>query len=472
MCKRKWVLRLTVFITAGILSMIVTGCGRIAGSGAPGNGSGKDPELAGRLNEFLSAFNENSSYKYSGTVLVARGDEIILEQGYGMADYDRNLPNKPESVFAAGSITKSFTAAAILQLQEKGLLNVDDPVSKYVGGNGWESKVTLRQLLTHTSGLPRDGIIPGKRYVSLDENVESVKKQSLLFDPGKNFSYSNAGYSILAAIIGKVSGKSYNEYIRENIFLPLGMNRSRCGTDASYANGQSVGYLLKTGKPLRLSIYDLSGETGSGNIYSTAYDLYKYERGICNGKILSKESSDWMFSPQWGDWSSGYGYGWEITEKYGRKRFSHGGNIAGGGYVSLIIRYPGEGFLLVFLSNNADKTALNAVSGTMEAIVCGKEYVIPEKTEKIKPDPEVLKQYAGEYDFGEGAMLSVGCRDGKLYSTADDGNLYELIPITGSRFYFQDHQWVQDEFVRDRENRGITLKIHNAGRVFEGKKVK
>lgn len=468
--------RAALLLTAGIaivfVSMFINGCDKNLSLNSNITEYEKNSDLAAKLDEFMTAYNLNSSYKYSGTILAAKDDEILLKKGYGMANYEKKISNQPDNVFAIGSITKSFTAVAILQLQEKGLLNVDDPVSKYIDGNTRGNDITIHHLLTHTSGYPRDGIISKKRHVSVDENVESIGKHSLLFEPGDDFSYSNAGYTILAAIIEKVSGKSYNNYIKENILSPLYMDKSRGGIDSSYADNQSIGYKITTNPPVRSSIYDLSCVTGSGNLYSTVDDLYKYDRALYSSKLLTEESIGKIFFPYWGDWNDGYGYGWQITEMFGHKKFYHGGTINEGGYVSLMIRYPEDEAVLIFLTNNTDNTALNAVSGTMEAIIFGKEYVIPEKAKNIQIAAEVLKQYAGMYDFGNGVQLSVNYKNGKLYSTADDGNLYELLPLSDKSFYYDDHQWIRGEFIINKDNNDVTLKIMNANRVFEGKKIK
>ena len=456
-------------LIASLFSLILNGCNTKTDLVAKVE---EKTDIASKLDEFMTSYNENSSYKYSGTILVAKGNEIFLNKGYGMANYEENIPNKPNSVFAIGSITKSFTAVAIMQLQENGLLDVNDPISKYIEGNKRGDDITIHHLLTHTSGLPRDGMTSGKRHVPLDQNVSYINKWPLLFEPGEGHSYSNAGYQLLAAIIEEVSGKSYNDYIKDHIFIPLEMEKSRGGVDASYADNQAIGYQMKTKNPAQLSIFNFSGITGSGNIYSTTEDLLKYHQGIYDKKLLKAESIDKMFSPQWGDWNNGYGYGWDITKGYNQKKISHGGNIGGGGYVSSLISYPESDYVIIFLTNNADYTALNVVSTTIEAIIFGEDYVIPEKTENIKIDSETLEQYAGDYEFEEGFFITVSYKNGKLYSTADDGNLYELLPISSTSFHFEDHQWIKTEFSVDKDNSSIKLKIRNINRVFEGAKVK
>ncbi|GAA0181315.1 hypothetical protein SH2C18_38650 [Clostridium sediminicola] len=472
MKKIKFILVTEALIMFLFLGCIICGCENKEKSISINTKEKNESDIGLKLDEYMKAYNENCSYKYSGTILVAKGDEILLNKGYGMANYKENVPNNSNSVFAIGSITKSFTAVGIMQLQEKGLLNVDDPISKYIEGHKRGDDITIHHLLTHTSGIKREGMFLGREEVPLDRNIDYINKNSLLFEPGEDYSYSNAGYNILAAIIEKVSGKSYNDYIRDNILIPLEMNTSRCGIDDSYVDNQSIGYEILTNDPKILSIYNFSCITGGGNIYSTVEDLYKYDRALYPEKLLNKESLEKIFTPHWGDCSYGYGYGWEITERFRHRKINHGGCIGGGGYNSMIIRYPDDDYVLIFLTNNSDHTALYAVFDSMEAIIFEEDYIMPEKIKTVDVNSEILKEYAGEYEFGEGFIVTVTFNNGKLYSDADDGNIYELFPITEKDFYYENHECTRDEFIMDKNNNVVGLKISNNTRVFEGKKIK
>lgn len=468
MKKCRLVILLTIFIAFSFSGVIMSGCGIKQEITDIKSGVDAKEDVADELDKYMTAYNSNSNYKYSGTILAAKGDKILLNKGYGMANYEEKIPNEPDTIFAIGSITKSFTAIAIMQLQEKGLLNVDDPISKYITGNKRGDDITIHHLLTHTSGLVRDGYIEG---VSKEKNIDFINKQSLMFEPGQNYSYSNAGYEMLAAIIEKVSGRSYNDYIRENIFILLGMDKSRGGIDDSYAEDQAVGYQISTREPARLKIYSFLCIAGTGNIYSTAGDLYKYDRALYGEKLLSEASLNKIFSPHWGNMSSGYGYGWEISEMYGHKKISHGGNIGGGGYNSLIIRFPDDDCVLIFLTNNADKTALNEVSGTMSSIVLGKEYVMPGKISTVEVSSKILKKYAGNYDFGKGMGGIISYSDGRLYSKFGDGASYGLIPISKTEFYPENYENIRVIFILGKDNSVTGIKIIENGIVYEAKKV-
>lgn len=467
-----------VFLFTAVIMAVF--CGSLVGGCAQQNASEisepivAEPEdqndIADKLDAFMSAYNEHCSYKYSGTVLVAKGDEVLLNKGYGTANYTEETKNTSDSVFAIGSITKSITAIAIMQLHQKGLLNVDDPISKYIDHSRGDD-ITIHHLLTHTAGLTREGKFSQTKSISLDKNVDFIKKCAMTFEPGEDYLYSNAGYIMLAGIIEKVTGESYNDYIINHIFVPLEMNSSRCGTDCSYADDQSIGYEILTGQPRRMTIYNFSCITGCGNLYSTTKDLYKYDRGITNQELIGQESLDTIFTPYWGDWNYGYGYGWETSQRYGHKKVSHGGCIGNGGYNSLMIKYPDDDYVLIFLTNNADRTALDAVSQSLEAIIFEEEYVMPEALKTVSVDQEVLKQYARDYEFSEGFTISVQYKDGKLYSTADDAKLYELFPISETSFVYEDHQCTRCEFTV-KDDGGVSIKIQSKTNTITGQKIK
>lgn len=466
MKKRKLALLLTICIAVSFPGMFMSGCGKNPPTAALVSVSEKDLDIATKLDKYMTAYNENCSYKYSGTILVAKGNEILLKKGYGMANYEEKIPNEPDNVFAIGSISKSFTAAAIMQLQEKGLLNVNDPISKYIHGIKRGDDITIHQLLTHTSGLSRDGLMVGSFEVSLEEDINFINEKPMLFEPGKGYSYSNAGYIILAAIIEKVSGKLYNDYIRDNIFIPLKMDSSRGGKDASYGDNQSIGYNILTDAPMKLPMFNFSEIKGCGNIYSTVEDLYKYDRALYDEKLLSKESLDTMFTSYP---VSNCGYGWGITERFGHKEISHNGHIDG--YFSSIIRFPDDDIVLIFLSNNNDNTAINEISGIMSPIVLGQDYVMSGKLNVVEVNSEILKKYAGKYELGESLFTVISYSNGKLCSEFGDGISYELLPISETDFYPKNYENSRVKFIMDKNNNAVSLETISNGIVYKGKKV-
>lgn len=445
--------------------LLITGC-----AGQSEEKIASEHDYSAEITSYMEAYQEHYSYPYQGAVLIAKEGEVLYEAAFGIADAQTDRMNTVDSVFPIGSVTKSFTGAAILQLQEQGLLDVQDPLGKYVDGHPRGDEITIHQLLTHTSGLVREGLFWGTNHVDLDANLNSINRMSLQAEPGEKFSYSNAGYQYLAKIIGVVSGKDYNTYIQEEILTPLGMTHSYMGVDETYGENQSIGYEVTDGAPIRMYIYNFSAIIGSGNIYSTVEDVLKYTQAL-EGNALLDETSMKSFEEGYVNVDGyQYGYGWDVVEKYGTVSYSHGGCIGNGGYNSLVIRYPKEKTNLIFLTNNMDTTALDAVSGTIEAILFDQPYIMPTALERMKLDETALSEYEGVYRLDEEVEIPFTVKNGKLMSFADDGNEYEVIPIENDRFYYEGHEAVQVIFKRESGKVvGVTF-FNNANR-FEGIKI-
>src|SRR3990172_579170 len=189
----------------------------------------KRPTVQAKVDEYINAYVNME--QFSGSILIAKGGNILVSKGYGMANYELDVPNGPKTKFRIGSVTKQFTAMAIIQLQEKGLLIFNDPLSKFIPDYPRGNEITLLHLLNHTSGIfnyneSKELQEKMKYPISLERLVESFKNTPLEFTPGEKYQYSNSNYVLLTYIIEKVSGKSYETYLQENIFQPLGMNNS------------------------------------------------------------------------------------------------------------------------------------------------------------------------------------------------------------------------------------------------------
>lgn len=445
--------------------MLLAGC-----AGQSGETAASDRDYGTEIERYMDAYQAHYSYPYQGAVLVAKEGDILYEAAFGIADDQADRMNTIDSVFPIGSVTKSFTALAILQLQEQGLLDLQDPLSKYVEGHPRGDEITIHQLLTHTAGLAREGLFLGLDHVDLDANIDYINHMPLQVEPGAAFAYSNAGYQYLAKIISEVSGKAYNTYIQEEILAPLGMTHSYMGVDETYSENQSIGYEVTDGAPIRMYIYNFSAIIGGGNIYSTLEDMLKYTQTLEGGGLVNESSMKILNQGYVDAGGYEYGYGWEVMEKYDTLRYSHGGCIGNGGYNSLVIRYPKEKISLIFLTNNMDTTALFAVSGTIEAILFDQPIIMPTALERIKMDQTVLADYEGIYRLEGDVEIPFTVKNGKLMSFADDGNEYEVIPIGQDQFYYEGHESVQVIF--KRENGTITgVTFFNHANRFEGRKM-
>lgn len=295
-----------------------------------------------------------------GSVLLAKHGKVILAKGYGLANIELDVPNTPDTKFRLASITKQFTAAAILQLQERGKLSVADSITTYVPGApaAWQ-RITIHHLLTHTSGIPsftdETGLeAPARSRVGTPlDFVAHFRDRPLEFTPGAEFHYSNSGYFLLGVIIEQVSGLKYEEFLRRNIFEPLQMNDTGYDWPATILKNRASGYSKSTdGKVINADFIDMAQPYAAGSLYSTVLDLYKWDRGLYTTKILTAKSLEAAFTPNKFDWAEGikYGYGWGIQQMHGHKTVGHGGGI--NGFATVFRRAIEEDATSIVLSNN------------------------------------------------------------------------------------------------------------------------
>ncbi len=284
-------------------------------------------ELPAELDRILTEFKE-----FSGSVLIGVGGRVILCKGYGMADAEKGIVNTPDTKFLVGSVTKQFTAMAVMQLYEKGLLDINDKLSQYIPDFSRGSEITLWNLLTNTSGIldylnDYPPIISSLPYeeVSTRNLLSLIKAEPLKFTPGTKYSYSNSNFLILGYIVEKVSGLSYGEYLTHNIFEPLGMKDTGMLDIGHPPENMAKGH-ARPGVPIRYFTSDggiidetansVKGAYGAGGLYSTVKDLFIWDRALATEKLLSKEHINMMFSPLFpvpnAEVDSSYGFGWVI----------------------------------------------------------------------------------------------------------------------------------------------------------------
>ena len=238
-----------------------------------------------------------------GTVLVARGDEILLNKGYGQANVEWNIPNTPATKFRLGSLTKQFTAASILLLEERGKLAIEDPLSKHMADvpAAW-SAITLHHLLTHTSGIPNVTSLPEfATYqpfaTTVEKTIALVRDKPLDFAPGDRMSYSNSGYLVLSHLVERISGQSYETFLTANILDPLGMKDTGLDSNATIIPRRAAGYTSSATGLVNAGFVHMSVPHGAGAMYSTTEDLLRWERGLFGGKVVSAASLRKMTTP-------------------------------------------------------------------------------------------------------------------------------------------------------------------------------
>jgi D-alanyl-D-alanine carboxypeptidase len=299
--------------------------------------------------------------KFSGSVLVARGGKVLFEKGYGLANREWAIPNSPLTKFRIASLTKQFTAAAILILQEQGKLKVTDAVSLYVAGLPLEWRgISIHQLLTHTSGLPEYTSPPEVEKTfnltgaSPEQLLNLVRRQPLNFAPGTKLVYCNTGYLLLGMVIEKASGSDYASFLKQSIFAPLSMNDTGYDARSNILRARASGYRVRDGRPENASYVDASVPFAAGGLYSTVRDLYRWNEALAAGRLLSADSRRQMFTiyPETAAYGAHYGYGVVISEKFGQPLYYHGGGISG--FASAIERYPESNVCVVVLSNEEE----------------------------------------------------------------------------------------------------------------------
>jgi len=390
-------------------------------------------EIVSKADEYIGAYLKMG--KFSGSVLIAKDGDILLKKGYGMANYEHDVPNTPKTKFRLGSITKQFTSIAIMQLQEKGLLNVNDPIKKYIPDYPDGEKITIRHLLTHTSGIPSFTSFPNYRETMMllspvEMTIERFKDKSLEFMPGEKYKYSNSGYILLGYIVEKVSKKSYEEYLKENIFHPLNMTNTGYDHHSPILKHRASGYSLNGDGFINAPYIDMSIPHGAGALYSTVEDLYIWDKALYTEKLVSKSSLDKIFTP----YRENYGYGWQITESFNRKHISHGGGI--NGFRTYISRYVDDDVCIIVLSN-FEHSPTQKISKDLSAIVFGGKYELPKERKAIKVDPGIYDAYIGQYEFSPEFIAMITKENKSLFIQATGQPKFEIFPESETKFFIK-----------------------------------
>ena len=396
-----------------------------------------DKEIASRIKAYLQPFSEAGNM--IGTVLVARGGRILFRQSYGMANYELGVPNSSVTRYHIASVSKPFTAAAILQLQEQGHLSVSDKVSKYVPGFSNGERITLDHLLTHSSGIPDingiDGIDTFERSPhTLEQLVAKFASLPLEFAPGSKQSYSNSNYNLLALILEKVSVESYEDYLRRHIFEPAGMKDSGVDDDASRLIPNAASGYNPAGISgfENASYLDWSNKTGNGNLYSTVEDLYRFDRALNTDSLLKKATQQKYFVEADDNF-----YGWYIwNQRLGHRLLAAKGH--GPGFTAELDRYPDDDVTVILLSNSYATASQKPVSEALEAIVFGPEAPPTTPQRAVPVPPALLASYAGQYQYGPdffdaNAKFTLTAKAGFLLMEIGDRRA-ALVPLSETDF--------------------------------------
>ena len=348
-----------------------------------------------KLNELITAYEQ--VYGFSGAVKVVQDEKPVFEQSFGYADRSFSVKNTPDTRFSINSISKTFTATAVLILVEEGRIDLQAPISRYLPylTAGWKDTVTTHQLLSHTSGLPRESGVQWYDELSLQEQALLVDQQALLFAPGARYEYSNSGVILLGAILESASGREYADFIQNKIIAPLGLPHTGVYTGRGVVKNQAVPYRLTANGLEFAQRTKHYGENAGGGLYSTPSDLYRYIRALEEGKLLPKKHVELLFTPHVQSGEGEYeGYAWSIKQ-FGDETLYF---AAGSGYgtKSVIIRSPEHGGF-IGITSNWGNTPILQLLGDLFLLTKGREVELPSSNHLAKPGS--YREYLGVYTF-------------------------------------------------------------------------
>ena len=386
---------------------------------------------------------------FSGAILVARRGKVIFRRDYGKLDYDRNVPHSRRSRFHIASLSKTFTAAAVLLLEKDCKLALTDPMSKYLPDYPVAQKITLTQLLGHSSGLPDYYSLPEypefkRSPVTLERLIAIVKTKPLDFAPGTQSRYSNTGYAFLAYVIERVSGLSYDRFVRQRLMLPAGMKNSGTWSDTDKVQipFRERGYQRWIGpSDLREApFYDKTLLTGAGSLYSTADDLRAWYGFFRSRNLFPVEGSH-------------YPYGWGLQKKNGRLYLDQSGRDPG--FVSHMSVFPGEDLVIIVLGN-LEVGADSAIADGLATIALGGHATPPPARPTYPVDEKSLASYTGRYEVTPSLVLDVMPAAGHLFLRGTGGDFLPLDP-TGKDAFFYRQLYTSVAFQRDKTGRVAAL---------------
>ncbi len=411
------------------------------------------------------------------SVLVAQNGEIVYQKGFGYADIEKKIPVTPDTKFKIGSVSKQFTAVAILKLQEEGKISTDDKLSKYIPDFPRGNEVTIYQLLTHTSGIHDYGSTPGldvTKPVTPRALLDIIKKLPYDSNPGERYLYNNSGYFILAYIVEQLSGKTLSEYLNETIFKPLGMTNSGLYYTNIVLDTEAQGYSMNGEKVTKADFQEMSWAFGVGSMYSTTEDLYKWNEAVFNGKVVSNATLKTVFTQA--VLNSGakvdYGFGWFLITNSGLKFIQHSGGVSG--FSSYLERQPENNLTVCVLLNSLPspegiQPVLNgqAISG----------FILQDKIKKqdIAGDAivseTILKKYVGRYNYGQSMAMWVTLKDKQLYGQMTMMEASPLTPISENEFYYKARN-AKIKFVTDSASKVDRLFQYQNGEFYEATRLK
>ncbi len=385
------------------------------------------------------------------TAIVVHGGQVLLREGYGMANLELGVRMRPEHVFRIGSVTKQFTGVATLMLAEEGKLSLDDPITRFLpdfptGGR----TVTIQHLLGHTSGIRSYTDMESwestwRTDYTLEQLIDRFRNEPFDFEPGARWAYNNSGYVLLGAIIEKASGTAYSEFLRARIFEPLGMSSTMYDETARVIPNRIPGYMPGEEGWINADYISMTHPHAAGALLSSVDDLARWDAAITSGKLLAADSWRQAFAPvALNDGrSTGYGAGWMMGRLGPHPTLEHGGGIHG--FVTSMVRVPEQQLVVVVLTNaSPPRTNPEEVALRLASRVLG----VPAAAPAVALATEKLDEYIGVYRIDTVTTRTITRSGDRLFSQRSGGSRFEIYPIGEDRFAFRQSSSVIT-FVRE-----------------------
>ena len=427
------------------------------------NAAAPDPA---RMDQVVRASADQNVFM--GSVLVARDGKILLDHGYGFANLEWRVPNTGDTKFRLGSLSKQFTAVAIMRLYEQGKVDLDAPVKTYLpdAPAAWD-KVTTRNLLSHTAGIPNFTNLPDyaslqTRPATLTSLINRFRDRPLDFQPGEGYAYSNSGYVLLTAIIEATSGQAYAPFVTQTLFAPLGMTDSGYDSHEAVLANRASGYSPTEDGIVNADYIDMTVPQGAGALYSTTHDLLKWEQGLFGGRLLKPESLTILTTPV----RDNYAMGLIVSQTDGRTLIRHNGSIDG--FNTYMAYDPADRTTVVVLGNlNGD--APDKLGAALVTLARGGTVTLANERQALALAPDKLQAYVGVYELAPTFAITVSVADGKLMAQATGQQAFEMTPEAEDAFFLSVVD-AQVTFSRDTAGAVTGLVLHQGGHDMPGRR--
>jgi CubicO group peptidase (beta-lactamase class C family) len=394
--------------------------------------------------------------KYSGTVLVAQKGKILVHKGYGLKSHHQEKPPDENTLYITGGMTEMFTSTLIFRLQEEGKLSITDTLSKHLPDFSFSNKVTIGQLLSHTSGIhdymSDDGLYSGGITSSRERKdiIALFNDKPLAFEPGKGFQVSASDYYLLGMVAEKVTGTTYYDALRKYVINPLGMEQTGFDYGRFPSWDKSQGYsILNNQRLLPAFTIDSTVSYASGGLFTGSKGMYKLAQAMLGNKLLKKSSWQTMTTAQ----TDSFAYGFDVRTMAGKKAIGHTGETFG--YVHCMYVLPEDSTVIIIMSNDFESEVYYILDNIVSALH-NQPYTLPKPRTSVFLEEARLKHYEGRYEFDEGMDLNVYSRDRLLWGKISGGEEFTLLADVIPDEFFMNSVDVEFRFIRDRKTNLIT----------------